>query len=975
MMSQCPHVDRSTGYNDEQVLRRNEAERSCRSQKSLLDNFYTELHIVASEQSSINSQHEVWQAETAHLVDPSETRVKYHDLFEDPKIKRVLTKGIAGIGKTVTIKMFILDWANGKIDIDIVISLPFRKLNLLSDSEHSLLTLLQVFHSDIKDMSLFIGHTSVLLILDGLDETKFPLDFENNVIMSDVTEKKTVDVLLTNLLNGHLLPNTRLWITARPEAANKLCRQYFHFDQVNEIRGFDDAQKDTYFKTKIKDEEMANKVIDTLKHSPSLYIMCHIPVFSCMSAMVLQNLFSEKTTPYDRPLPTTMTITDMYIHYLIVQTQISFRKYERTQLEDEQAVMTQYRGTILNLGKLAYVNLMRRNVLFRTNDMKDCEISPDDAAKCPGLCTECCDLKHGLYERKIFSFVHLSIQEFFAALYAFYTFANEQDSQVKTKKGKDSETLLDFLKKELNRALDSENGHLDLYVRFLFGVSHDSSRDLLGSILPKMPSSAECHKKLTGYMKILKRKGLSPERCINLIHCLNQFKDQSALERVTNSCSSGKPLSPFQCTAVAYEHMVLNKSEEFDFRNKKTSDEGFSRLVPALRSSVTAKLCLCDVTPPTSDPHFTVRTRPLCATLASVLRSDLSRLTTLVLSRNDLGGSMGVDRLCDGLKHQNCKVETLDLSFNGLGTQDVNGICELLTRPTSKLMTLDLSNNDLGDQGVAFLTGALCRSACQLQVLRLSGCGVTKATPFLNIIQKSDTRVILKLLDLSYNPLEDVESHVVQEFLKLGITVNVEHREESRIKPGLDKYACDLTLDARTANRFLSVSEDGRKATRLRKQSEIPASPETFDAWVQVLSLENLRHRHYIELECVHDAYVGVAYEKIPRKGAGQDVELGCNADSWILYVCKDKCYAQHNSHKVSLCPPAVDGNCSYRIGVYLDWPAGVLCFYGNNGGKRTPLYMFHATFSDPLHLALRLGSPNAVVELSAPPQPKCEAN
>ena len=559
-------------------------EGTCQLQKSLLVNFYTELHIVASDQSSINSQHEVWQVETAHLVDQSETPVKYRDLFEDPTIKRVLTKGIAGIGKTVTIKMFVLDWANGEINIDIVISLPFRKLNLLSDTEHSLLTLLQVFHPDIKDMALLISRTSVL-ILDGLDETKFPLDFENNVLISDVTEKRPVDVLLTNLLMGHLLPETRLWVTARPEAANKLLRrQGFHFDQVNEIRGFDDAQKDVYFKKKIKDEEMANKVIDALKRSPSLYIMCHIPVFSFISAMVLQNLFSEKTKPYHRPLPT--TITDMYIHYLIGQTQISFRKYEEPQLEDEQAVMKQYRGTILKLGKLAYVNLMRRNVLFTTNDMKDCEISPDDAAKCPGLCTEYCVLKHGLYEHRIFSFVHLTIQEFFAALYAFDTFANKQYSGSPPVKTLD---LLNFLKEALDRALESENGHLDLYVRFLFGISHDSSRNLLGSILPKMPSSAECHKKLIGYMKILKRKGLSPERCINLIHCLNQLKDPSALELMANSCSSDKPLTPFQCTVVAYEHMVLKKSEEFDFRNKKTSHEGFYRLVPALRSSITAK--------------------------------------------------------------------------------------------------------------------------------------------------------------------------------------------------------------------------------------------------------------------------------------------------------------------------------------------------------------------------------------------------
>ncbi|XP_064815824.1 NACHT, LRR and PYD domains-containing protein 3-like isoform X3 [Oncorhynchus masou masou] len=902
---------------------------------SVLNKVYTELYIVTCDSTSINKEHEVWQAETAHLKDYSEASViKCQDLFkpaEDKTIRCVMTKGIAGIGKTVAAQKLNLDWANGKEnqDLDFLFLLSFRKLNL-TKGPYSLHELLQLFYPELKDINVrkMYDEHKVLFILDGLDESQLPLEFDEieNRLISDVSESASLDVLLTNLITGCLLPGALLWITSRPVAANQIPREYCH--RVTEIRGFNDAQKDEYFRKHIRDPEMASRIISDIKATRSLYIMCHVPVFCWMAVTVLQDIDSKdsKSGPKPRSLPT--TLSEMYMHYIKIQTSISFEKHGPTQ--GKQLSLMSNNDIILKLGKLAYLNLESQNVLFTEQDLTNCGISVMEAATCPGLCTELVELEHGLYPRKVYCFVHLSVQEFFAALYAFHEFVNGRIDSVKALiKKRKGDTLLDFLKGALDSALDSKNGHLDLFTRFLFGISLDSSRAILQDILGKTTSGSECNKKLIGYIKMLKRKDLSPERCINLIHCLLQLKDRTILQNDNNQVSpSDKQPTPFQCSLLAYMFIMSEKPEEFDFRNNKTSEEAFRRLTPALLSCTRALLNFCDIT--------TLQ----CATVASVLQSENSRLTVLDLGHNNLGDE-GVIQLCCGLRNPNCKVETLNLSHNHVGHRGVNELCKVLTVSTSKLLTLDLSCNDLTDLGVAFLACACCK----LQALR--------SNPFQ-----------MKELDLSYNPLGDLVDFP-SELEKLEVA----YRGENRRKPGLRKYisdASELTLDPSTANGFLSLSEGNRKVTRQKKEQHYPSTHERFDKCNQVLCKEGLCGRHYLEVECLHDVRIGMAYKRLERKGAGDNVMLGQNAVSWTLYASKDKFHAQHKKIIHNLRLPEMKSNESYRIGVFLDWPAGILSFYNisSESDKLTHLYTFHTTFTEPLHLGLRLQSPTTTISL-----------
>ncbi|KAJ3582272.1 hypothetical protein NHX12_015672 [Muraenolepis orangiensis] len=252
-------------------------------QSTDLNDFYTELYITERVSGEVNKEHEVRLIETASRKPAKEeTPITCEDFFkplpgQDQPSRTMMTTGVAGIGKTVLTHKFTLDWAEGKANQDIHFTLPFtfRELNLLKDKEFSLVELLHHFFIQTKGIRRY-DLFQVVFILDGLDECRLPLDFQNNPIWTDVTKSTSVDVLLTNLIRGDLLPSARIWITTRPAAANQIPAECV--GMVTEVRGFTDPQKEEYFRKRFREETLASTIISHIKTSRSLHIMRHIPV-------------------------------------------------------------------------------------------------------------------------------------------------------------------------------------------------------------------------------------------------------------------------------------------------------------------------------------------------------------------------------------------------------------------------------------------------------------------------------------------------------------------------------------------------------------------------------------------------------------------------------------------------------------------------------------------------------------------------
>uniref|UniRef100_A0A096LVV9 RING-type domain-containing protein n=2 Tax=Poecilia formosa TaxID=48698 RepID=A0A096LVV9_POEFO len=452
-----------------------------------LNRIYTDLFITEGQSEDVDTQHEVKQLErVSKIQNLHDSPIRCHDIFKTFRdqhgvIRVVLTIGIAGVGKTFSVQKFTLDWAEGleNQDVSVVVQLSFRELNLIRGEQHSLLSLLHVFHPTFQKLPAEqLAKCKLLFIFDGLDENRLSLDFNNSQLVSDVTQKSSVNVLLTNLIKGNLLPSALIWITTRPAAANQIPPSCV--SRVTEVRGFTDTQKEEYFRKRFSDEELSNRIISHIKKSKSLHIMCGIPVFCWITATVLENMLASEQRG---ELPKTMT--DMYSHFLLVQTKRKKKKYHGGHEISPQKLMKSDREVLLKLGRLAFEHLEKGNIMFYQEDLEQCGLDVTEASVYSGVCTEIFKRESVIFQKSVYCFVHLSIQEFLAAVYMLHCFTSRRSEVIKRFLGQQyGETSLDdFLKKVTKKSLSSKNGHLDLFVRFLHGLTVESNQRLLEDLL------------------------------------------------------------------------------------------------------------------------------------------------------------------------------------------------------------------------------------------------------------------------------------------------------------------------------------------------------------------------------------------------------------------------------------------------------------------------------------------------------------
>ncbi|XP_076879354.1 NACHT, LRR and PYD domains-containing protein 3-like isoform X2 [Brachyhypopomus gauderio] len=735
--------------------------------KTLLNTVYTELYITEGESERVNEEHEVIKMEKIpkkHRM--KDSQINCSDIFkhvqsperetEEAKIRVVLTKGICGIGKTVSVQKFILDWAEGKTnqDVDFMFVFPFRQLNLIKDKQSSFYELLCDIHHEIKDLDPEkLNSCKVVIIFDGLDESKISLNLLTEKV-SNITMTSSVGVLMTNLIKGELLPSALIWITSRPAAANQIHPQYIN--RVTEIQGFNDPQKEEYFQKTINDQDKAKKIISHIKTASSLHIMCHIPVFCWISATVLQQIMKQtKQTEIPK------TLTEMYLHFLCIQTNIMNEKYDMKSEKDRIKLPQSHRSLILKLAELAFKQLLKINAMFSEEDLEECGIDVTDASVYSGIFTEIFREESVHCLRKVYCFVHLSFQEFLAAFYLFHCYLNKNLEHVKdfiplrwqkyTRSSPNvwtkDDTLHDLLVCAVDKAVKIQNGHLDLFLRFLLGISLESNQRLLYGLLPYTLNSLESINMTVKYIiKQIKTKDLPTERSINLFLCLTEMRDKSLFieiqEYLKSEKQSEKWLSAAHCSAIAYMLQMSEKVlDKLELKKFNTSEEGYRRLLPLIANCRKALLAGCNVT-----------TR-LSETIYNALTSENSHLKELDLSNNDFR-DLGVKKLSEGLKISHCKLEILRLADCNLTPVCSKPLSSALESENSQLKELDLSHNDFQDLGVENLSTALKSSHCKLEKLGLANCNLTiKSSQSLHSVLTSENN--LEELDISNNDLQD----------------------------------------------------------------------------------------------------------------------------------------------------------------------------------------------------------------------------
>uniref|UniRef100_A0A3Q1AXR6 B30.2/SPRY domain-containing protein n=1 Tax=Amphiprion ocellaris TaxID=80972 RepID=A0A3Q1AXR6_AMPOC len=868
-----------------------------------LVDIYTEVYITAGRDVHVNTQHEVLQIDKVWKPSDTETQIQPRDIFKHPSgkdipIRTVLTNGIAGIGKTFLVRKFVLDWAEERTNQDVHLIFPFtfRALNSLQGKKFGLAELIHFCIPETKDISvealnyIFTALQSsgtssykksrfkLLFVFDGLDENRLHLDFDvNNIHSVDVTKSTKIEVLLMELISGKLLRSARLWITTRPAAANQIPQNLVN--TTTEVRGFTDPQKEEYFRKRSRDEEQASSIISHMKKSRSLHIMCHIPVFCWITATVLEELLETRE---EGDLP--RTLTEMYTEFLRFQIDHTKEKYG-----PKKCILS-----IKSLAKLAFEQLQKGNLIFYEKDLRESGINVRKASVYSGVFTEIFKAEHRRkQEDKMFCFVHLSVQEFLAALHVHLTFINsginllEEQQQTTSWSSKLFREKVDptvFHQRAVDEALQSPNGHLDLFLRFLLGLSLPTNQNLLRGLLTQTGSSSQANQKTVKYIKEKINEDVSVERSINLFHCLNELKDVSLVEEIQQSLRSGRlsadKLSPAQWSALGF--ILLSSGEHldvFDLKKYSASEEVLLRLLPVVKVSKKVLLSGCNLS------------ERSCGALSSVLSSQSSSVTELDLTNNNLQDS-GVKSLSAGLESPHCKLEALRLSGCLVTEEGCASLASALSFKTSNLRELDLSYNHPGDSGEKMLRAKVEDPDCRLETLRVTPAGVRWLTP------------------------------------------------------GLRKYSCQLTVDTNTVNRELKLSDNNRKVTNVQEDQSYPDHPDRFEYWPQLLCRTGLTGRCYWEVEWRGVVHISVSYRGIRRKGDSDDCLFGSNDQSWSL-ICSDDAYSVwHNKSQTSISSSSV----SHRVSVYVDVPAGTLSFYRVSSDSLIHLHTFNTTFTQPLY-------------------------
>ncbi|CAM4583935.1 NACHT, LRR and PYD domains-containing protein 12 [Caretta caretta] len=732
-----------------------------------LNSRYTKLIIVKEHRHKKQRENEIVASGRRHeeIISNYASSITIGHLFEldeDGQLPQiVMLLGPAGIGKTLTAIKIMLDWANGELyqsRFDYVFYINCRELNFVSE-QGSIEDLIfkNCADQNAPTKEILMNPEKLLFIIDGFDELRFSFNQSESNFSSDPCEKQPVEIVLSSLFRKKVLHKSYLIITTRPTALEKLkqCLEDGHCaERYAEILGFSENAREEYFHKFFRNEEQAIKAYNFVEDREMLFTMCFIPIVCWIICTVLK----QQMEAGEDLAQTSRTVTDVYVLYLS-----SLMKGHSSNSKQ------QIRMNLKGLCSLAADGVRRQKILFEEDEIKQHGLHTADSLFLnENMFQKDLDCEH------VYSFIHLSFQEFFAALSCVL---QKEETTVE-----DSETILKNVKMLLKR--DTNNGNSStLTVRFLFGLLNDERKEerekmLSCKISPLIKETLVKWVEEKPTVSLFSYVGKKMTSYLEAFHCLYEIQEkkivQSAMNRYTRLILTEHNFTKMDEIVLSFCIKHCCKLESLCLRQCSFQDEDMPRPCKQPRRaqyqhephhSPIYQLCQALMAPnsilKTLNLWSCRLTAAGCGDLADVLRTSHS-LTDLYLYNSV--EEAGVQLLCGGLKHPNCKLQTLELDSCRVTAAACGDLAAVLT--TSRSLTeLILGGNELGDSGVRLLCEGLKHPNCKLQRLNLESCRVTAAAcgDLAAVLRTSRS---LTELHLGYNELGEAGVRLLCEGLK-----------------------------------------------------------------------------------------------------------------------------------------------------------------------------------------------------------------
>ncbi|KAM6995073.1 NLR family CARD domain-containing protein 3-like [Tautogolabrus adspersus] len=662
---------------------------------------YTDLFVTEDDESVDSSQHEYFDLASRRAriyVHQACQRIKPCNLLSFQGTtgrtpKRVKMKGIAGIGKSVAVQRLLYEWAIGKNmrEFTCLFDLRFRELNLIEEPL-SLLELLGERFRYLKTAlpDLFSTPSSLLFILDGLDEFKFPLNWNSPDTNIDTGSKVPISELMVALIKGSLLPEASVILTTRP--STEAPKSFFQRCCV--VLGFEEDQVKEYTTKFYKDTKIAGRVYDYILSNDNLFVLSFIPLYCYIICTAMAEFFSSENNGVgdskSLELNPPRTVSEVYFCYLFTAVKHHALKGVTERSTPRAEVLALAKQQLTNLGKLAYENLLQKKIIFKSSDLENYGVTPADLES-----TFLCHILQPLKEETVemFSFFHLTVQEHLAALYCAINLYSQDDiiqaldfwcfGQRPT-----SSRAAPLRNPDLN--MDKLEG-LQMFTRFFVGMLRARlAGQLEGLVHSPLEQVEEIPARLGFWFQSqFKGRKLENQTALNLLHCLMEFHNKETTSMVAPEIKRlylfKMKLSVVDCAAM---HYVLqfspHKLQELNVGYSNIGNRGLTRLGPILHRCESLYL------------RYNCLDRQAALLESAVLKSNECQVKKLFMCGNNLGPE-GVLELWNALEH-NTTVEELYLDITGITERGTENIVNCLSKNTS-LKTLTIVGNDIGEVG------------------------------------------------------------------------------------------------------------------------------------------------------------------------------------------------------------------------------------------------------------------------------------